>query len=48
MYLMIHFLCIELKKILVSEKFCKFNNYFFSIATPTTKKLDDGLPVTHF
>ena len=48
MYLMILFLCIELKKILVSEFFFKFNNYFFFTGTPTTNKLDDGIPVTHF
>ena len=41
------FLCTELKKILVSEFFFKFNNYFFSTGTPTTNKLDDGIPVTH-
>ena len=28
--------------------FFKFNNYFFSTGTPTTKKLDDGIPVAHF
>ena len=44
---MILFLCTELKKILVSEFFFKFNNYFFSTRTPTTNKLDDGIPVTH-
>ena len=44
---MILFLCTELKKILVSEFFFKFNNYFFSNGTPTTNKLDDGIPVTH-
>ena len=44
---MILFLCTELKKILVSEFFFKFNNYFFSTGTPTTNKLDDGIPVTH-
>ena len=43
MYLMIFFLCIELKKILVSETFFKFNKYFFSTGTPTTNKLDDGM-----
>ena len=40
---MIFFLCTELKKILVSEFFFKFNNYFFSTGTPTTNKLDDGI-----
>ena len=44
---MILFLCTELKKILVSEFFFKFNNYFFSTGTPNTNKLDDGIPVTH-
>ena len=39
---------ILLKKILVSEFFFKFNNYFFSTGTPTANKLDDGIPVTHF
>ena len=48
MYLMILFLCIDLKKILVSETFFKSDNYFFSIGTPTTNKLDDSIPVTHF
>ena len=48
MYLMIHFLCRELKKLIVSEKFFKFNNYLFSTGTATTNKLDDGIPVTHF
>ena len=49
MYLMILFLCIELKKIiLVHEFFFKHNNYIFSTGTPTTKKLDDGEPVMHF
>ena len=45
---MIHFLCIELKKIIVSEKFFKFNNYFLSTDTPTMNKVDDGMPVTYF
>ena len=36
------------KKILVYEFFFKHNNYFFSTGTPTTNKLDDGVPVTHF
>ena len=37
------FLCTELKKILVSEFFFKFNNYFFSTGTPTTNKLHDSV-----
>ena len=41
-------LCIDLKKILVSDIFFKFNNYFFSNSTATTNKLDDGILVTHF
>ena len=48
MYLMILFLCIELKKILVSEFFFNFNKYFFSTGTPTTNKLDDVILVPHF
>ena len=36
------------KKLLVHEFFFKHNNYFFSTGTPTTNKLDDGEPVTHF
>ena len=42
------FIYIELKKIRRSEIFFKFNNYFFSASTPTTDRLDDGMPVTHF
>ena len=44
-YLMILFLCIELKKILVSQFFFKFKKYFFCTGTPTTKKLDDSILV---
>ena len=44
-YLIILFLCIELKKMLVSEFFFKFKKYFFCTSTPTTKKLDDSIPV---
>ena len=29
-------------------KFFRFNNYFFSTGTPTTKQLDDGAPMTYF
>ena len=48
MYLMILFLCIELKKkILVHEFFFK-HKFFFSTGTPTSNKLDDGVLVTHF
>ena len=39
-YLMILFLSIELKKILMSEFFFKFNNYFFSTSTPFIDNLD--------
>ena len=42
MYLMIQFLCIELKKLIVSEIFFNYNKYFFSTGTLTTNKLDDG------
>ena len=47
-YLMIHFLCRELKKIIVSENFFQFNNYLFSTSTATTNKLDGGIPVAQF
>ena len=47
MYLMILFLCIELKKN-ISIFFFKHNNFFFSTGTPTTNKLDDGVPVKYF
>ena len=48
MYLMILFLCIDLKKKLESEIFFKFNNYSLSTGTPTRNKLNDGKAVTHF
>ena len=40
---MILLLCTELKKILVSQYFFKFSNYFFSIGTPTINKFDGGI-----
>lgn len=46
--LIIHFLCRELKKVIVSENYFKFNNYFFTTGTPTTNKLDERIPVIHF
>lgn len=36
----------RIEKIIVSETFFKFNNYFVSTGTPTTNKLDDGTPLT--
>ena len=45
---MTHFLCTELGKKIVSEKFFKFNSYFFSTFTPITNKLDDIMLVIHF
>ena len=47
---MIHFLCIELKKLIVPGIFFKFNNYFFSTGTTPTaaNKFDDGISGTHF
>ena len=48
MFLMIHILCMELKKVILSENVFNFNNYFFSTGTPTTQILDDGMPVTYF
>ena len=45
MHLMIHFLCIKLKKLVVSKN---FDIYLFSTNTATTIKLDDGIPVAHF
>ena len=46
---MIHLLHIKSKKRLFSEKFFKFSiNYFFSDDDPTTNKLDNDIPVTHF
>ena len=46
---MIHLLHIKLKKNLCSENFFKFSiNYFFSDVDPTTNKLDNNIPVTHF
>ena len=45
MYLMIHFLCRKLIKIIVPEKF--FQTYFL-LVTAATNKLDDGIPVGHF
>ena len=47
-HLMIHFLCTELKKLIVPEIFYKFKNNFFSTGTAATNKLDDGIPVTYF
>ena len=47
MYQLIYFLCKELKKIIVSEIFSKFNNYLFSTDTATTNKLGDGIPAAH-
>ena len=29
------------------ENIFKFKNYFISTGTPTTNKLDDGIPVTN-
>lgn len=40
---MIRFICIELKKTLVSENFFKFNNYLLSTYTVSTSKLDDNI-----
>ena len=37
----------ELKKILVSGKLFKVDNYFCSTGTVTTNKVDGGIPVTH-
>ena len=46
---MIHLLHIKSKKRLFFEKFFKFSiNYFFSDNDPTTNKLDNDIPVTHF
>ena len=45
MYLMIHFLCRKLIKIIVPEKFFQI---YFLLVTATTNKLDDGIPVGHF
>ena len=45
---MVLFLCIELKKIIASEYFFKFNSYCFSTGTATTQKLDDGISVSNF
>ena len=46
MYLMIHFLFRELKKIILSKIFFKFNNYLFSTGTETTNNVHDGIPVS--
>ena len=32
----------------MSDKYFKFYSYFFSTGTLTTKKLDEGIPVTDF
>ena len=46
---MVLFLCVGFTKItIISVMFFKFNNYCFSTGTPTTRRLDDGIPVTHF
>ena len=46
---MIHFItCIELKKVIPSIFFFKFNSYLFSTSTLAASRLDDGVPVTYF
>ena len=35
-------------EVLISENIFKFKNYFFSIGTSTTNKLDGGIPITYF
>ena len=47
-YVIIHFLCRKLKKIIVSEILFKFDIYLFSTGNATTNKFDDGIPVAHF
>ena len=47
-YLTINFLCIELKKVKISENIFKFKNYFFSNGTRTANKFDGVIPVMHF
>ena len=47
-YVMIHFLCRKLKKIITFEIFFKFDIHLLSTGTATTKKFDDGIPVAHF
>ena len=47
-HLMIHFLCIELEKVILSEFFFKFTNSFISTSTATTSNLDDVILVTYF
>ena len=44
---MILFFMYRIEKNISLWIFFKFNNYFFSTGTPTTNKLDDGIPVTH-
>ena len=45
---MIHFVCMILKNVIVSENSFKFNNNIFSAGAPTTNKFDDGIWVTYF
>ena len=46
-YLMIPFLCRELKKKFLNF-FFKLNDNLFSTGTATTNRLDDGIPIAHF
>ena len=46
MYLMIHFLCRKLKKIIASENFFKFDIYFLLVLQLQT--IDYSIPVVHF